>query len=171
MSDGQFLTLALVPVFTATLSLCGSALIVLDVLFDRQKRHSVYHRIMVVFSCFDMINSFSMVITTLPVPSDLDVLWAIGNEASCNFQAFIMQMGGSACFVYNATLTIYFVQVIRFHKNEAQLKRWEWCCGQRNEHCIPTSQATYHLVISSREGGNCSWCVVLCPLTRCFEPC
>ena len=64
-----------------------------------------------------------MGITTLPVPSDLGVLWAIGNEASCNFQAYIAQMGGTACMFYNATLTIYFVQVIRFQKKEPQLKK------------------------------------------------
>lgn len=125
MSEAQLLALVLVPVFTAALSLCGNGLIILDVLYDRQKRRSVYHRIMLVFSCFSMMNSFSMVITTLPVPSDTEVLWALGNEASCDFQAFIMQMGGSACFVYNATLTIYFVQVIRFQRKEALLKKWE----------------------------------------------
>lgn len=126
MSEGQFLALALVPVFTAVLSMCGSTLIILDIVYDRQKRRSVYHRIMLVFSFFDLINSLSMGITTLPVPADLGVLWAIGNDATCNFQGYIAQMGGTACMLYNATLTIYFVQVIRFQKKETQLKKWEW---------------------------------------------
>ena len=125
--EAQFKSLVIIPVFTAALSLTGSTLIVLDVLGHKRKDRGVFQRLMLGMSLCEMMNSFSMLMATLPVPRDLDGVWgAVGNDATCVAQGFVMQLGGSACFVYNATLTLYFLLVVKYRLREEVLKKREW---------------------------------------------
>ena len=103
----QAKSLAIVSIFTSTLSFLGSVLIILDVLADtttktKNKPQSVYHRIMVGLSVADAMNSLGMAVSILPVDSSLDVWGAMSNHATCRVQGWILQVGGSACFVYGA---------------------------------------------------------------------
>ena len=124
LSTAQQAALALTPKFSGTLSLLSSLWILLDVVADKSKRNKLYHRILLGFSLADIMVSPFYAASTWPIPRSDDVLWSVGNKATCDIQGFFIQ-AGTAAFVYNASLTVYFVLVIRYGMVEAKLKRYE----------------------------------------------
>jgi hypothetical protein len=93
----------------------GPSWIFLEVLGNAGKHKLVYHRLMFMFSLFDIIVSPAAFASTWPMTMTLngDSWGAIGNEVTCNMQGFAIQLG-STLFCYNASLSILFVLVIIF---------------------------------------------------------
>jgi hypothetical protein len=125
LTYAQRVSLALTPKFTGFLSALGSLLIVLDVIGERQKRQNFYHRMMLMFGCVDCLVSFGYFASTWPIPEGTpDVVWARGNDRTCAAQGFFLQFG-TASFMYNAVLTVYYVLTIRYSVREPGIRKWE----------------------------------------------
>jgi hypothetical protein len=123
-SLAQQRTLALLPKITGFLSFMGSALIVFTVVRDEKKRNVVYHRLLCGLSVVDISASFWLALSTWPVPKDSGVVWAVGTTQTCTLQGFFTQFGISSSF-YNASLSTYYLLVIRYGWKEHQIKRIE----------------------------------------------
>lgn len=107
-------TLALLPKFTGFLSLLGSFFIFQDVVFHKKPIHRVYHRLVLGLSCSDMIASIVNILSTWPIPEGSNgVYLASGTTQTCTAQGFFNELGNLATPLYNASLCLYYVLVIR----------------------------------------------------------
>jgi hypothetical protein len=94
-TEGQQIALAVTPKITASLSILGSAWIVVEILTVPEKRANVYNRLLCAMSINDVILSSWYFSSTWPIPEGTDgVYMAIGNERSCVVQGFFLQWFG-----------------------------------------------------------------------------
>lgn len=78
-SYAQEVTLAVVPKITGLVSLCGAFWIIIEVLTNKQKRRTVYNRLLLALSTVDAIVGVSYIGSTWPIPKNSPgVLWALG---------------------------------------------------------------------------------------------
>jgi hypothetical protein len=112
--------LAILPKVSGTLSCFFSGVIIYTILRDKKRRSRTYHRLIFGISCCDLSASFWLALSTWPIPED-GALWAVGNETTCNLQGFFTQLGIASSF-YNASLSFYYVLVVRYGWKEHQLK-------------------------------------------------
>lgn len=109
--------LVLTPVLPAILSLTGSGTIIYIILYDRaRKLRHVYHRILLVMSTLDVINSTTLALSSLLVPRDAGIWGAQGNIFTCNLGGLLLQIGLGVP-MYTACLSLHFVAVITFGKD------------------------------------------------------
>ncbi|KAL7532153.1 hypothetical protein ACHAXR_004470 [Thalassiosira sp. AJA248-18] len=107
-------TLALLPKCTGFLSLLGSAFIFQDVVFHKKPVHRVYHRLVLGLSCSDMLASIVNILSTWPIPDGTaNVYLASGTTQTCTAQGFFNELGNLATPLYNMSLCVYYVLVIR----------------------------------------------------------
>ena len=123
----QQIALAVVPKCSAFMSFFGSCWIVSEVLFDEQKKvgkiANVYSRLLLGMSFFEALESIWNFQSTWPIPVGTDgVYGAIGNTQYCVAQGFFLQLG-LAVPMYNASLSIYYLLVIKYNLSDSQLQR------------------------------------------------
>jgi hypothetical protein len=116
--------LAILPKITGSASVIFSSLIAYTVIKDKSNRSKVYHRLLLGMSIADLSSSFWLALSTWPIPEETGILWASGNTMTCNFQGFFTQFGITSP-IYNASLSIYYLLVIRYGWKEEQLKSIE----------------------------------------------
>jgi len=118
----------------ALLSLWGSFYIIHDIIGTkraRQKRlKNAFHRIMLGLSIFDCIISFfAWFLTTWPQPKDTihsNFLWGnVGNDATCEAQGFMTQIGGHTTANFTAMLTIYYLLTVKYSWKEKDFRKIE----------------------------------------------
>ena len=124
LSLPQQRALAILPKITGSASVIFSSLIACTVIRDKRNRSKVYHRLLLGMSIADLSSSFWLALSTWPIPEETGILWASGNTLTCNFQGFFTQFGISSP-IYNASLSIYYLLVIRYGWKEDQLRRIE----------------------------------------------
>ena len=117
--------LALVPKFTASLSMTCSSFLIYEVWCDRrQKRSSAIQRVLVGMSVVDICASFGWLLSTWAVPASSGFALATGNQATCNFQGFLLQMAVGAP-LYNSSLALFYLMVIKYNWTNPMLVRVE----------------------------------------------
>jgi hypothetical protein len=87
-------------------------------------------------SLVDLLSSTGWFLSTWATPEG-SILYAKGNQASCNFQGFLLQMaiGGP---LYNGALILYYLLIIKYNWSNEKLVKlepwvhlfiWSWCIG------------------------------------------
>ena len=85
-----------------------------------------YSRLLLVMSLFDLSTSIAQALGTWPMPVESGVVYAVGNEMTCNAQGFFTQLGVGAPMM-NCSLTFYYLMVIGFPLiSEARVLQIEW---------------------------------------------
>ena len=109
--------------FSGIVSLLSYTVILYMILSDRKvKLKRIHNRIMMMMSCFGIINALGWSLATSPVPRGTHMVYgAIGNRASCSLQGFLLQMG-SAVPSYNLAISIYFLLVVRYNIPDARIE-------------------------------------------------
>mmetsp|Transcript_6866 Transcript_6866/g.13978 ORF Transcript_6866/g.13978 Transcript_6866/m.13978 type:complete len:556 (-) Transcript_6866:251-1918(-) len=121
----QQLALALAPKFTSLISMCSSSFIISEVVTDaRRKRSSAIQRVLVGMSAVDICASFGWFLSTWAVPRESEFALAAGNQATCNFQGFLLQLAVGAP-LYNSSLAIFYLMVIKYNWTNRQLRTIE----------------------------------------------
>jgi len=120
------------PRVSSLFSILGSLVIINLILGDprsvRQKLKTVSNRFVLIISLLDVPVSTAIMFVSLAVPPDktYDVrnkdLGLVGNYASCNAQAFFMQLG-VAVPLYTAMLCIFYVCRLRFNIRESTFSK------------------------------------------------
>ena len=149
--------LAVIPKFTGLTSAFFSALIIHTIVRNENRRSRTYHRLLFGISCCDISASLWLALSTWPIPKSSGALWAVGTDLSCNIQGFFTQFGIASSF-YNASLSIYYILVIRYGWKEHQLRKLEPLL-----HSFPLLWATVTAMAGLMNGvfGNASlWCWV-----------
>lgn len=115
--------LSIIPHVTGSLSILGSAFIIYDVLSDRKKWSSSYHRLLFAMGIFDFMSSWGFMLSTTVMPSHtLNVYQPLGNRATCTTQGFFMNLN-IASPLYNFTLSIYFLLSVTFQWSKDDIKK------------------------------------------------
>jgi hypothetical protein len=82
----------------------------------------VYRRLIFGMSVFDLIQSMSLAISSVPIPVGL--MWgAYGNDITCDLQAFTTVVGGYGSMLYSLSLSVYFLFVM-LDITESRIKKY-----------------------------------------------
>ncbi|CAB9504878.1 expressed unknown protein [Seminavis robusta] len=123
-SDAQARALAILPKTTGCISIIGSSIIAFSVLRDKQKLSKSYHRLLLGMSLVDVLVSFWEALSTWPMPTDSEAMFASGNFSTCVMQGFFIQFYVVSSF-YSVSLAIYYTVVLRYNWSEDQVKKLE----------------------------------------------
>lgn len=125
-TEAQQWALVIAPKITGLISLVFSGLVIFTVCVCEKRRARTYHRLLLGISCVDASSSFWLGLSTWPIPEGTGIKWASGNTGTCTTQGFFTQFGIASSF-YNASLSIFYLLVIRYGwKEEAILKLEPW---------------------------------------------
>ncbi|CAB9499564.1 expressed unknown protein [Seminavis robusta] len=87
---------------------------------ERRRRWTVYHRLILCISVFDLIMSLAYSFGSMPLPPETGIPSARGSFAACTAQGLAKQFGAFG-FVYSACLVIYFMLMICYNYREEQI--------------------------------------------------
>lgn len=124
------MTLAVTPKCTAPISMLSNFFILYECYCDRKRgKSNAIQRALVGMSCIDTLSSFAWFLSTWAVPADFGSAWSAGNQATCNFQGFLLQLAIGAP-LYNCSLAMYYLLVIKYNWSNEMLHRIErWTHG------------------------------------------
>jgi hypothetical protein len=123
-NEAQSRALALAPKISGTFGVLFSLLIIITVIRDKNRRNKAYHRLLLGISIVDMSSGFWLGLSTWPIPAESTVLWSVGNDRTCTLQGFFTNFGITSSF-YNASLTLYFLLVVRYGWKEHEIRKIE----------------------------------------------
>ena len=106
---------------TGIVSFLASTTIIISIKRSNIKLTNIYRRIIFLTSFFDIFQSLSQAASSIPMPSG--AIWgAIGNDASCDAQGFLVIFGASGAVWYSVSLTLYFFLVVVVKIPELKIK-------------------------------------------------
>jgi hypothetical protein len=116
--------LAITPHITGFVSVLFSLLTLWFLGRSSQRRSLVYHRLVAGIALVDLSTSLWLGLSTWPAPRSGDMVFASGTVATCRLQGFFIQFGISSS-MYNASLSLYYLLVVRYGWKEIKMKRVE----------------------------------------------
>ena len=120
LSDAQEKDLAILPLFSALLSILGSSAIIR--LSSTLK--TSYERILFGLSVADLSSSTVNALGAFLVPRDSSHrIWAVGNDTTCAALGTLYQIT-TAGFLYSGMLSLYFLLTIRFRVTETWFAKY-----------------------------------------------
>jgi hypothetical protein len=130
MHDYDYISLTTLGLVIATISAIisfVSSVIVLTIIArsERNPITSTYHRIIGLISIADLIMSFSISLTTLPMPKEVVYAFegkSYGNALTCSIQAVCYLLGMYVSYLYSVGLTFYFSLLVRFKISEKMMR-------------------------------------------------
>jgi len=134
MSDAMYLgaygplqqkALIVTPMISGVVSAISSATILYLIRKNHrlnQGRLGTYDKIMAAFSVLDFIGSLNIATSSTTVPKETGVWLAVGNQATCEAQAFISswQLGA---YLYNISICVLSLALVRYKKKESWVKK------------------------------------------------
>jgi hypothetical protein len=155
---GGHLLLAIMPKIGATVSIPCSLFIISECISDhRRGRGTPIQRALLGMSFVDVLATTGWWLSNWAVPASTGNL-GLGNVASCNFQGFLLQLAIGAP-LYNCSLALYYLLVIRYNWTNAQLVKIEkFVHAAILTFAIGTSIAGLPLTMYNRVGTVC-WVV------------
>lgn len=97
LTDSQERVLNTLGIASASLSICGSVLIITRIIRCQYYKGSPYNRIMIGLCFSDIISSIASGFSFLFLPRETSPrVWAFGNETTCNMLGFLTQVGYAA---------------------------------------------------------------------------
>jgi G protein-coupled glucose receptor regulating Gpa2 len=124
LSEERYYWYFFLQVFSASLSMVGSLIIIYLVLLHRRKRWEVYHRLLLSLSLADVAFDLSILFQFPLVRRDTGHPLAIGNITSCTAVGFWTTWSFSMVNLFFVVLSVYFVLTVRYGKNERQVRRY-----------------------------------------------
>ena len=108
------------------LTLLGASYIIQDITKGAARRKLTKNRIILFMSICDFISVFfSAVLGKLMIPKDTGVPGARGNEMSCDVQGFIAYVFGASSSLYNVSLALCYLLMVRYEYSDEQLRKFE----------------------------------------------
>eukprot|EP00979_Chaetoceros_neogracilis_P001736 scaffold308_cov214-Chaetoceros_neogracile.AAC.1 len=118
-----------IPTVTSIISFCASALIIYIIArSDRNRYTATYHRIMGFMSIADMLSSFAISLTTIPMPKDVNEVYnfdgnSYGTVVTCEIQALTYVLGVRLSAGASICLSVYYLLTIRYHVSHEVITR------------------------------------------------
>lgn len=129
LSLTQERALAICPKVSAIISIPCSFLIICEVIHQHRlgkttttsNGTTAVQRALLVMSCIDILASLAWFMSTWAVPTESGFIYASGNQKTCNFQGFLLQLAIGAP-LYNCSLALFYLLMIKFRWTEDQIK-------------------------------------------------
>ncbi|GFH47705.1 hypothetical protein CTEN210_04180 [Chaetoceros tenuissimus] len=163
-------TLASVQMTSSIISLIATITLITMIARSHAKLTSVFHRLLLGLCIADLISSFTLSLSTAPIPSEASsYIWnASGSIATCTAQGFFAFVGLTAAPFYNCSLCFYYLFVITKNKKDEYIRKKvePWL------HALPiVISLTGAIIIASKEAFNIgtSFCWVGSDPPGCFD--
>lgn len=115
-SRTECIIMTVVPMTTGAISTISSATIIAMVFLSRKKLGDPYRRIIFGMSVFDIFLSLAFVFKIFKTTPEQPNAWiALGNQTSCNALGFIHFAGLNGALVYNLSLNVYYLCLIKYN--------------------------------------------------------
>lgn len=166
----QQIAVAILPKFTAALSIFGSSVVCIlgyrnlrrsnisnTVSLDASRNHKLtYHRLLIGLSVCDLSASAAWFFTTWPIPRGTpNVFGAVGNPYTCTAQAFFAQFSLSAVMYNGALAFYYYLMIVREWTASDILKVEPWFHLHAFIWGIGTAVASLFLTLFNEVGWDC----------------
>jgi hypothetical protein len=120
---------------SGSLSAIASTAIIWHILRSHARLSTTYNRLVFGMCIADIIYSIANFLTSVLLPKELDYLlpFAKGNMATCNMQGFLVVLGSMLASIYNSSICLYYLAIIKYNKNDEFIKNKiePWL------HCVP----------------------------------
>ena len=122
--------LVLVLRIAGILTILGAGYIIQDICKDEARRKTTKNKIIICMSSCDLLYAFFIsVIGPAMVPKDtsigIDVPGAMGNQLTCEVQGFVAQVTGSGSGLYNLSLALCYLLMVRYEYSDERLRMLE----------------------------------------------
>ncbi|KAI2493456.1 hypothetical protein MHU86_21074 [Fragilaria crotonensis] len=121
LTDGQVIALVVLTCISSSLSIAGSSIIVYLVLMT--KKSSVYNRLMLGMSMFDILNAICLFVHPFLLPAEGGQISAHGNDQTCTMMGFFTQLGTSVP-LYNISLNAFFLATVVYGVSELKFRKY-----------------------------------------------
>ena len=101
----------------------GSVAIIAAIMRKKDKRFTAYNQLVLGISAFDIVSSLAYILVGVLAPYDAGFYLSRGNEETCKFQGFLIQLGQTTSMFYNLFLSLYFLFVIVYGWRERRFKK------------------------------------------------
>jgi hypothetical protein len=117
-------TIANITHTTGPISTIASTCLVVHILRSHHGLSTTYHRLVFGLSVADIMSSFLMSLGSTMVPKEMNyfVPYAQGNTATCTAQGFFVAVGIIAAALYNCSICLYYLVIIRYNKKDEYIR-------------------------------------------------
>jgi len=123
-TDFQTVSVTVVAMASAAISLFSSATIIVMMGRSRKKLQDPYRRIIFGMSLFDIFSSLAVVLKLFKTTSESTNVWLpLGNQVSCRILGFLHIVGTLGSPIYSANLNIYYFYLIQKNMREEQFRK------------------------------------------------
>jgi hypothetical protein len=125
-SQQQLRTLVILPKIASLPSLVACPLVVHHVLRSKDRRATVYHRIILTMSVHDwLVAALNFVGTWMNPAAQKEYTWlAAGNQQTCTASGFLRQGSLLTSVLYSACLTLFFLLVVKYGWRERRISQF-----------------------------------------------
>jgi hypothetical protein len=109
---------------TGSVSTIASTCLAVHILRSNHGLSTTYHRLVFGLSVGDILSSFGFALGSTMVPKDMNyfVPGAQGNMTTCTVQGFLYTLGVNIVAVYNCSICLYYLAIIRYNKNDEYIR-------------------------------------------------
>ena len=109
---------------TGALSLISSAAIIWHILRSNNSLSTTYHRLVFGLCVGDILSSLAHFASTSTIPSEMNyfIPYAVGNKTTCDAQGFFLLLGVGITAMYNSSICIYYLAIIKYSKKEEYIR-------------------------------------------------
>jgi len=123
LNEDQVKVLCIIRMVTASISIIASSAVVVMIARSAKKLSTTQNRLLTGLSVSDIISSFAMSFTSLPMPKDTPYVWmALGNTRTCEAQSFVFLLGAIVTPSYNAGICIIFLLKVRYGMSDSKIR-------------------------------------------------
>ena len=131
--------LAMVPKVTSFPSIVASIWLLVDIIRLRDKNHTVYHRLLFMMACMDLVFACKSFVSTWPIPQQTLFVWGNrGTFQTCDVAGFLGHGASLASAVYNGSLAVYFaLTIVGNYTEHTKPILWKWLRMEPLLHFVP----------------------------------
>jgi hypothetical protein len=120
----QINTLGVIRHTTGSVSTIASTCLIVHILRSHHGLSTTYHRLLFGLSIADIMSSFAQALGSIMVPKEMHyfIPYAQGNTATCTAQEFFVAVGIIAAALYNCSICLYYLVIIRYNKKDEYIR-------------------------------------------------
>ena len=120
----QIKTYAIIHRITGSVSTIASTCLIVHILRSHRGLSTTYHRLVFGLCIGDILSSFAQALTTTMAPKEMNYLlpYAQGNTTTCTAQGFLLTAGVIAAALYNCSICLYYLSIIRYNKKDEYIR-------------------------------------------------
>jgi len=109
---------------TGSVSTIASTCLAVHILRSNHGLSTTYHRLVFGLCISDILSSFGFALASTMVPKEMNYLapGAQGNTATCTTQGFILAVGVIAANLYNCSICLYYLSIIKYNKKDEYIR-------------------------------------------------